>query len=72
MFDSRLENAFGAVYSRDDDLWHRGKWKDNSQLRIRVTIGFIRVDMVRGSGVGNSVDPVQNAIERPRLPRPFE
>jgi hypothetical protein len=27
VFDSGLENAFRAVYGRDDDLWHRGEWK---------------------------------------------
>jgi hypothetical protein len=27
VFDSGLENAFGAVYGRYDDLWHKGKWK---------------------------------------------
>jgi hypothetical protein len=72
VFDSGLENAFGAVYGRDDDLWHRGEWKTIRRLRVGITIGVIRVDMVRGSGVSNGVNPVQNVIERPWLPRSFE
>jgi hypothetical protein len=72
MFDGGLENAFRAVYGRDDDLWHRGKWKPIKRLRAGITIGVVRVGMKRGSGVSNGIDTVQNVIKRPRLHRSFE
>ena len=72
MFDGGLENAFGTIYGRDDDLWHRSEWKPIRRLRVRITIGVIRVGMKRGSGVGNGIDTIQNVIKCPRLPQPFE